>query len=112
MVQVVTVELPGLDCGTCGYRTCDELRERLIVGDILIGRPPGMSCGCPITQCGVATEVDKRTGVISRCVTGPLGPRQHGFKSRNKLLLHFGKCRCPCQGNHLFHVNIRVGGAT
>ena len=28
------------------------------VGDILIGRPLGMSCGCPITHCGVATQVD------------------------------------------------------
>jgi len=176
MAQAANVELPGLDCGMCGYRTCDELRERLTstpdmlkrcihlsdnkvtaepqaslavtptcqtscettcgacaggrpnmqrteqlpwhdslgrefdfylehfpeepgpreiiiphnpmltremdirVGDILIGRPLGMSCGCPITHCGVATEVDKRTGVISWCVTGPLGPRQHGFK--------------------------------
>ncbi len=176
MVQAANVELPGLDCGMCGYRTCDELHERLTstpdmlkrcihlsdnkvigesqaslavtpscqtscettcgacrrrasehaagrtvalarqprprirflfgalprragareiiiphnptltrdmdirVGDILIGRPLGMSCGCPITHCGVATEVDKRTGVISWCVTGPLGPRQHGFK--------------------------------
>jgi len=50
------------------------------VGDILIGRPLGMSCGCPITHCGVAMEVDRRTGVIVWCVTGPLGPRQHGFK--------------------------------
>ena len=49
-------------------------------GDILIGRPLGMSCGCPITHCGVATEVDPRTGVIVWCVTGPLGPRQKGFK--------------------------------
>jgi hypothetical protein len=49
-------------------------------GDILIGRPLGMSCGCPITHCGVATEVDLRTGVIVWCVTGPLGPREHGFK--------------------------------
>ena len=49
-------------------------------GDILIGRPLGMSCGCPITHCGVAMEVDKRTGVIVWCVTGPLNPRQHGFK--------------------------------
>ena len=176
MVQAALVELPGLDCGMCGYRTCDELRERLPskpdlirrcihlsddragseakmlltaapsrpeacetivwqlrengsdrrtapsrcsgvtalagssistsnifpksrgreiilphnplitremdvqVGDILIGRPLGMSCGCPITHCGVATEVDKRTGVIVWCVTGPLGPRQKGFK--------------------------------
>ena len=176
MVQVANVKLPGLDCGMCGYRTCDELREQLPskpdlirrciqlsddrvesepqalsvaatsdhkacetscggctkavplaqpgeklswhdslgrefdfylehfpeepgpreiilphnplitremdiqVGDILIGRPLGMSCGCPITHCGVATEVDRRTGVIVWCVTGPLGPRQKGFK--------------------------------
>ncbi|MCX7004362.1 MAG: Fe-S cluster protein [bacterium] len=50
------------------------------VGDTLIGRPLGMSCGCPITHCGVATQVDPRTGVIVWCVTGPLNPRQKGFK--------------------------------
>ncbi len=50
------------------------------VGDILIGRPLGMSCGCPITHCGVAVDVDARTGVIVWCVTGPLNPRQKGFK--------------------------------
>lgn len=49
-------------------------------GDTLIGRPLGMSCGCPITHCGVAVEVDKRTGVIVWCVTGPLTPRQKGYK--------------------------------
>jgi uncharacterized Fe-S cluster-containing protein len=49
-------------------------------GDILIGRPLGMSCGCPITHCGVAMEVDQRTGVIVWCVTGPLDPRKKGFK--------------------------------
>lgn len=49
-------------------------------GDVLIGRPLGMSCGCPITHCGIATQVDHRTGVITWCVTGPLGPRQRGFK--------------------------------
>ena len=49
-------------------------------GDILIGRPLGMSCGCPITHCGVVMEVDRRTGVIVWCVTGPLKPRQDGFK--------------------------------
>ena len=49
-------------------------------GDILIGRPLGMSCGCPITHCGVAMSVDRRTGVIVWCVTGPLNPRQKGFK--------------------------------
>ncbi len=50
------------------------------VGDILIGRPLGMSCGCPITHCGVVKQVDLRTGVIVWCVTGPLNPRQKGFK--------------------------------
>jgi uncharacterized Fe-S cluster-containing protein len=49
-------------------------------GDILIGRPLGMSCGCPITHCGVVMEVEARTGVIVWCVTGPLGPRQNGYK--------------------------------
>ena len=49
-------------------------------GEILIGRPLGMSCGCPITHCGVVAEVDRRTGVIVWCVTGPLGPRQQGYK--------------------------------
>ena len=49
-------------------------------GDVLIGRPLGMSCGCPITHCGVAMEVDQRTGVIVWCVTGPLAPRAQGFK--------------------------------
>ncbi len=169
---VIVPELPGLDCGLCGYRTCEEMeahlgqRPELIqrcihlsdsriaaqpvpaqaapapetacaacvlpgrgtlsptgepawkdtlgrdfdfylehfpedpgpreiilphnplitremdiqVGDILIGRPLGMSCGCPITHCGVAMNVDKRTGVIVWCVTGPLNPRQKGFK--------------------------------
>jgi len=173
MSNTETIELPGLNCGLCGYRTCQELadlldknpkliercihlsegnfvartsskvkesptltcsertcastkccaspkssttpwtdslgrefdfylehfpedagpREIIIphnpmitremditVGDILIGRPLGMSCGCPITHCGVVTQVDQRTGVITWCVTGPLGPREHGFK--------------------------------
>jgi len=50
------------------------------VGDVMIGRPLGMSCGCPVTHCGVVTEVDPRTGVIVWCVTGPLRPRQEGYK--------------------------------
>ena len=50
------------------------------VGDLMVGRPLGMSCGCPITHCGVVIEVDRRTGVIVWCVTGPLGPREKGFK--------------------------------
>jgi uncharacterized Fe-S cluster-containing protein len=48
-------------------------------GDIMIGRPMGMSCGCPITHCGFVTGVDARNGVINWCVTGPLKPRSEGF---------------------------------
>jgi uncharacterized Fe-S cluster-containing protein len=50
------------------------------VGDVLIGRPLGMSCGCPVTHCGVAQSVDQRTGVITWCISGPLNPRLSGFK--------------------------------
>jgi uncharacterized Fe-S cluster-containing protein len=49
-------------------------------GDVLIGRPLGMSCGCPVTHCGQVMEVDRKNGVITWCVTGPLRPRQEGFK--------------------------------
>ena len=50
------------------------------VNDVLIGRPLGMSCGCPVTHCGIVRDVDLRTGVIVWCVTGPLQTRQNGFK--------------------------------
>jgi uncharacterized Fe-S cluster-containing protein len=49
-------------------------------GDIMIGRPLGMSCGCPITHCGVVMDVEPRTGVMVWCVTGPLGPRAKPHK--------------------------------
>lgn len=49
-------------------------------GEILIGRPLGISCGCPITHCGIVQSVDMFTGAVVWCVTGPLHPRQHGFK--------------------------------
>lgn len=160
--MTIDLELPGLDCGLCGYRTCDEfaaqvrekpeLLERCInrdkapnraqtarpvpagprrlsvlqaepelswqdslgrdfdfylehfpeepgpretilphnpmitremniqPGDLLIGRPLGMSCGCPITHCGIVMDVDPRTGVLNWCVTGPLRVREQGFK--------------------------------
>jgi uncharacterized Fe-S cluster-containing protein len=48
-------------------------------GDVMIGRPMGMSCGCPVTHCGVVNEVDPRNGVIHWNVTGPLRPRAEGF---------------------------------
>ena len=49
-------------------------------GDILVGRPMGMSCGCPVTHCGIVNDVDARNGVVNWCVTGPLKPRNEGFK--------------------------------
>jgi len=48
--------------------------------DVIIGRPMGMSCGCPVTHCGVAMEVDQVNGLITWCVTGPLGPRSQEYK--------------------------------
>jgi uncharacterized Fe-S cluster-containing protein len=57
-------------------------------GDILIGRPMGMSCGCPITHCGVAVNVDHKTGVIVWCVTGPLGPRSKPHKDLGYYAAH------------------------
>jgi uncharacterized Fe-S cluster-containing protein len=49
-------------------------------GDYLSGRPLGMSCGCPITHCGVVLDADQRTGVITWCITGPLHLRSGGGK--------------------------------
>jgi len=155
-------ELPGLDCGTCGFRTCKDFEVYLVnepselykcihlsnasvtpsstctgatptctscgktdawgkatwkdslgreydfildtlpgdpgpretilphnpmltrelgikVGDKLFGRPLGMSCGCPITHCGEVVAVDHKTGVMTWCVTGPLGPRREKY---------------------------------
>jgi len=48
-------------------------------GELMIGRPMGMSCGCPITHCGIVMDTDPRNGVINWCVTGPLRPRSEGF---------------------------------
>jgi uncharacterized Fe-S cluster-containing protein len=50
------------------------------VDDVLVGRPLGISCGCPVTHCGIVQSVDMKNGTIVWCVTGPLHPRQHGFK--------------------------------
>lgn len=49
-------------------------------GDILIGRPLGMSCGCPITHSGVVMQADPVNGVIVWCVTGPLAARSGAHK--------------------------------
>ena len=53
-----------------------ELKE----GEIIIGRPVGVSCGCPVTHSGIIMDVDKKTGAIIWYVTGPLTPRLEGFK--------------------------------
>ncbi|MDI6895817.1 (Fe-S)-binding protein [Methanocella conradii] len=143
---VFTTELPGLDCGLCGAKTCEQFarilqehpgerkrcvqqarhgrpaavisgeawkdslgreydfvleklpedpgpRETIVPhnpiivremdvkkGDVLIGRPLGMSCGCPVTHCGTVVDADQRTGVIVWCVTGPLANRGKPIK--------------------------------
>ena len=170
MTEATIVKLPGLDCGVCGYRTCNEFEthlkdhpdqikrciylskdcatvpddhvdlslpvitpcqinldelpvyrssapeyqdnlgrefdfylERFLEdsgprevilprnpmlareldiqpGDVLIGRPLGISCGCPVSHCGIVQQVDQRTGVITWCIAGPLIPRQSEHK--------------------------------
>lgn len=52
----------------------------IVPGDYLIGRPLGVSCGCPITHCGIVLGVEPRTGVITWCITGPLQQRERGGK--------------------------------
>ena len=50
------------------------------VGEVLVGRPLGISCGCPVTHCGIVQSVDLKNCTMEWCVTGPLHPRQNGFK--------------------------------
>lgn len=50
-------------------------------GDFIAGRPLGISCGCPITHCGIVKKVEKETGVITWCVTGPLTSQRGNFKN-------------------------------
>ena len=50
------------------------------VGEVLVGRPLGISCGCPVTHCGIVQSVDTKNCTLEWCVTGPLHPRQNGFK--------------------------------
>ena len=50
------------------------------VGEVLVGRPLGISCGCPVTHCGIVQSVDMKNCTLEWCVTGPLHPRQQGFK--------------------------------
>lgn len=142
------MEFPGINCGSCGFKTCTELetaseknaelikrclyvkdetkkpinpknknsewtdvlgrefdfildhfpedpgpreivlphnpmltREMEIkIGDKMIGRPLGMSCGCPVTHCGIVLAVDHKTGVMTWAVTGPLAIRGGDYK--------------------------------
>jgi hypothetical protein len=50
------------------------------IGEVLVGRPLGISCGCPVTHCGIVQSVDMKNCTMEWCVTGPLHPRQQGFK--------------------------------
>lgn len=50
-------------------------------GDLLLGRPSGMSCGCPLTHVGIAERVDAVNGVIDWFITGALTARQGNPKN-------------------------------
>lgn len=49
-------------------------------GDILTGRPMGMSCGCPVTHCGTVLSADADNGVVVWCITGHLDARKRVCK--------------------------------
>ncbi|MEJ5165643.1 MAG: Fe-S cluster protein [Thermoanaerobaculia bacterium] len=56
-------------------------RLKIKKGDFIAGRPLGISCGCPITHCGIVKKVEKETGLITWCVTGPLSSQRGNFKN-------------------------------
>jgi uncharacterized Fe-S cluster-containing protein len=49
-------------------------------GEILTGRPLGVSCGCPVLHFGRVMVVDNKTGVITWCIVGPMIARKEGSK--------------------------------
>ena len=49
-------------------------------GDILMGRPLGVSCGCPVLHSGRVMAFNNKTGVITWCIVGPMVARKEGFK--------------------------------
>jgi uncharacterized Fe-S cluster-containing protein len=48
----------------------------IVEGDLLMGRPSGMSCGCPVTHVGVVEKVDLVSCAITWHITGPLSSRR------------------------------------
>jgi uncharacterized Fe-S cluster-containing protein len=74
------IEEPGPRETIIPHNPALTVEMELKAGEIIIGRPLGVSCGCPVTHSGIIMDVDKKTGVIVWCVTGPLTPRQKGFK--------------------------------
>jgi len=74
------IEEPGPRETIIPHNPALTVEMELKAGEIIIGRPLGVSCGCPVTHSGIIMDVDKKTGVIVWYVTGPLTPRQKGFK--------------------------------
>jgi uncharacterized protein len=51
-------------------------------GDICYGRPAWISCGCPLTHCGIVVEEpDYFNGTFIWCITGPLNARDPKAKN-------------------------------
>jgi len=57
------------------YNPARVAEQDIRPGDIVMGRPMGMSCGCPVTHCGVVMETDPANGVFVWCIVGPLTAR-------------------------------------
>ena len=56
-------------------------RLKIAKGDVLLGRPLGVSCGCPVLHIGEVMNVDADSGVITWCIVGPRRSRTDGFKN-------------------------------
>ncbi|MGC9307918.1 MAG: molybdopterin-guanine dinucleotide biosynthesis protein B [Thermoplasmatota archaeon] len=50
-VERVLQQLPGLDCGDCGYRSCQELAQTIVDGDATVE-------DCVVSHGGVMVTVD------------------------------------------------------
>lgn len=49
-------------------------------GDVVFGRPGWISCGCPVSHCGIVVEEpDYFNGTMVWCVVGPMMARERGI---------------------------------
>ena len=73
MVDTLEMELPGLDCGLCGYRTCDELRERLVTSPEMLERCIHLSKNRLKTEAPASAPQRRECETMPQCQARPAG---------------------------------------